>query len=114
MDREFVLEWLDKLKYYWISKDIDSAVSLFENTSFYQETPFMKPYSNLLEIKDEWNHVKYEDIKYVEINLLAIDNYVVIANWHLVQNDEEYDGVYEIKFNDNYQCVYFKSWEMLK
>lgn len=44
--------------------------------------------------------MKYEDVKYVEINLLA---------WHFVQNDEEYDGVYEIKFNDNYQCVYFKA-----
>ena len=25
-----------------------------------------------------------------------------------------YDGIYEIKFNELNECVYFKSWEMVK
>lgn len=114
MEREFVNDWLDKLKQYWFSKDINKAVSLFDKTTFYQETPFMKPYTNIKEINEEWQHIKNENIQSIEIKLLAIDNYTVIAEWLLKQNDEEYDGIYEIKFNENLECIYFKSWEMIK
>lgn len=114
MERKFVNDWLDKLKQYWFSKDINKVVSLFNKTTFYQETPFMKPYTNIKEINKEWQHIKNENIQSIEIKLLAMDNYTVIAEWLLKQNDEEYDGIYEIKFNENLECTYFKSWEMIK
>lgn len=112
MNKQFVDEWLNKLKNYWFNKDIESAVSLFKNTTFYQETPFMKPYTTLQEINEEWQHIKNENIQFIEIKPLAIDRYTVIAQWILKQNDTDYDGIYEIKFNDNLKCIYFKSWEM--
>lgn len=111
--KEFVEEWLNKLKAYWFDKDIESAVSLFEHTTFYQETPFMKPYATLEEIREEWQHIKNENIQNIEIKPLAIDGYTVIAQWILKQNDRNYDGIYEIKFNENLDCIYFKSWEMV-
>lgn len=114
MDKNFVENWLTKLKVYWFNKDIDSAVSLFQNATFYQETPFMKPYTTLEEIKDEWQHVRDENIQNIEITALAIDGYKVIANWILKQNDQEYNGIYEIIFNNKLECIYFKSWEMIK
>lgn len=112
MTKEFAKEWLNNLKKYWFNKDIKSAVSLFKNTAFYQETPFMKPYTTIEEINEEWQHVKDENIQNIEINLLAIDDKVVIAQWILKQNSVNYDGIYEIKFNENLECIYFKSWEM--
>ena len=30
----------------------------------------------------------------------------------LKQNNENFDGIYEIRFNDKLECTYFKSWEM--
>lgn len=114
MNREYAEKWLNKLKDYWINKDIEGAVSLFTKTTFYQETPFMKPYTTIEEINQEWQHIKNENIEKIEIKLLAIDDYTVIAEWILKQNDEEFDGIYEIKFNANLECVYFKSWEMIK
>ena len=114
MNREYAVKQLNKLKDYWINKDIDSAVSLFTKTTFYQETPFMKPYTTIQEINQEWQHVKDEDIESINIKLLAIDKNTVIAEWTLKQNNQEFDGIYEIKFNDNLDCVYFKSWEMMK
>lgn len=114
MNKQFVDEWLNKLKDYWFNKDIESAVLLFKNTLFYQETPFMKPYTTLDEINQEWQHIKNENIQFIEIKPLAIDEYTVIAQWILKQNDTDYDGIYEIKFNDNLECIYFKSWEMKK
>lgn len=90
MDKQFVEEWLNKLKNYWFNKDID----------------------NLEEINEEWQHVKNENIQNIEIKPLAIDGYTVIAQWILKQNDINFDGIYEIKFNENMECIYFKSWEM--
>ena len=62
MTREFAKEWLNNLKEYWFNKDIKSAVSLFKDTTFYQETPFMKPYTTIEEINQEWQHVMDENI----------------------------------------------------
>lgn len=110
--REFAENWIYKLKKYWLEKNVDGACSLFINTTFYQETPFMKPFLTIEEIKEEWQHVKHEKIHNVEINILAIDGNTVIANWYLEQNNDVYDGIYQIMFNDENECTYFKSWEM--
>ena len=112
MEVKFVEEWLQKLKDYWYNKDIEKAVSLFEKTKYYQETPFMMPYNTIEEIREEWQHVQYENIQNIEFKILAIDNNKVIVNWFLKQNDMNYDGIYEIEFDDDLNCIYFKSWEM--
>ena len=114
MNREYAEQWLSKLKEHWFNKDIESAVSLFTKTIFYQETPFMKPYTTIEEINQEWQHIKNENIQNIEIKVLAIDNFTIIAQWTLKQNDIDYDGIYEIKFNEDLECIYFKSWEMSK
>ena len=112
--QEFAEKWIYKLKKYWLEKNVDGACSLFINTKFYQETPFIKPFLTIEEIKEEWNHVKNEEIHNTGINVLAIDGNTVIANWYLEQNNDVYDGIYQIQFNDKNECIYFKSWEMLK
>jgi len=114
MNRAFAEEWLKKLKEYWFNKDIEKAVSLFTKTIFYQETPFMKPYATIEEINQEWQHIKNENIQEIQLKVLAIDKNVLIAQWILKQNNQDFDGIYEIKFNDNLECIYFKSWEMMK
>ena len=114
MNKEFAESWLNKLKEYWFSKDIESAIALFRNTAFYQETPFLEPYTTIEEIRQEWQHIKDENIQEIDIRLLAVDGYTIIAEWILRQNNQEFDGIYEIKFNDNLECIYFKSWEMEK
>lgn len=114
MNKDFAEEWLNKLKNYWFNKDVESAISLFAKTTFYQETPFMKPYTEFDEIKQEWQHIKNENIQNIELKVLAIDENTLIAQWILKQNDKDYDGIYEIKFNNHLECIYFKSWEMIK
>lgn len=39
MNRHFAEQWLNNLKEYWFNKDVESAVSLFTRTTYYQETP---------------------------------------------------------------------------
>lgn len=74
----------------------------------------MEPYTSLDEIREEWQHIKNENIQNIEFKVLAIDNYTLIAQWILKQDDVNYDGIYEIKFNNDLECIYFKSWEMSK
>ena len=69
-------------------------------------------HTTLEEINEEWQHITNENIKQLDFKILAIDNYTVIVEWYLEQNFEVYDGIYEIKFNENLECIYFKSWEM--
>lgn len=114
MKREFIEQWLDNLKTFWWNKDIEKATALFKNTTYYQETPFSKPYTTFEEIVGEWQHIKNQDIKKVEFKILAIEGKTVIVEWIFERDIEKFDGIYEIKFNDNWQCIYFKSWEMQK
>ena len=114
MDRNFVEKWLYDLKNYQFKKDILGATSLFKKTEFYQETPFLIPFRTFEEIEKEWQHIQKEDIKKIDFQILAIDGCKVIVEWYLEQNDDIFDGVYEIKFNNNLNCIYFKSWEMQK
>lgn len=53
--------------------------------------------------------VKNENIQKIKINLLAVDENTIITEWILKQNNKDYDGIYEIKFNNNLECIYFKS-----
>lgn len=113
MNDDFAKEWLGRLKDYWFNKNIEGAVSLFFKTTFYQETPFLKPYTSVDEIRGEWQHIKNENIQSIDFKILAIDGYTLIVEWILKQNNDNYDGIYEIKFNNNLECIYFKSWEMI-
>ena len=54
LNRNFIEKWLNNLKGYWFNKDIENATSLFKNTTYYQKTPFMKPYTTFEEIVEEW------------------------------------------------------------
>lgn len=114
MDRKFMEQWLHNLKNAWWNKDIEKATSLFINTTYYQETPFLEPYTNLEQIKNEWQHIKNQNIKNIEFKILAIDNDVAIVEWMFEEGKREFSGIYEIKFNNNLECIYFKSWEMEK
>lgn len=114
MERAFAEEWLDKLKNSWQNKDVKGATSLFRKTEFYQETPFSKPYTTFGEIEKEWEHVKEQNIKKIEFKILAIENNVLIVEWIFKRDLLTFDGIYEIKFNENLECIYFKSWEMAK
>jgi len=114
LNYEFGNNWLDKLKKSWWDADIDGATSLFIKTKFYQETPFLEPYTTFEEIKKEWQHIENQDIKKIEFTILAIDNNTMIVNWLFERDVVVFDGIYEIKFNNDLECIYFKSWEMEK
>lgn len=69
MNRDFVGNWLDDLKKFWLNKDIEIAISLFKNTAFYQETPFMDPYTTLEDTyMKNGNMLKMKIFKILKLN----------------------------------------------
>ena len=52
MNRKFIEQWLDDLRNAWWNKDIKTATSLFTKTTYYQETPFLKPYTTFEQIEN--------------------------------------------------------------
>lgn len=110
MKKETIELWLNNLQKYWLNKDIENVMSLFTKTKYYQETPFLQPFTTYNEIKNEWQSIKDQNIEKIEFTILALEDYTVIVNWYFKTDIEEYDGIYEIKFNQNNECIYFKSW----
>ena len=114
LNYEYAKQWLDNLRNFWWNKDIENAANLFKQTIYYQETPFMIPYTTFDEISQEWQHIKTQNIKNIEFKILAIDNNILIVEWLFEKDTTTFNGIYEIKFNNNLECIYFKSWEMEK
>lgn len=114
MKRENVENFLMKLKRYWLNKDVENAALLFKKTVFYQEMPFIVPYTTFEEIKLEWEHIKEQDIKEIEFKILAVEKQTAIVEWIFKRDIHEFNGVYEIKFNLDGECISFRSWEMEK
>ena len=106
--------WLKKLKEYWRNKEGKKASLLFKKTTFYQETPFLKAYTTYEEIEKEWEHIDNQEIKKIDFTILAIEKNTMIVNWIFERDTTTFNGIYEIKFNDKLECIYFKSWEMEK
>ena len=90
--REFAEKWIYKLKKYWLEKNIDGVCSLFTNTKFYQETPFIKPFLTIEEIKEEWYHVKNEEIHNINREYRHTDRVTDVISFALEDNP---DIVYE-------------------
>lgn len=114
MNRKQVEDWLEKLKNNWFNKNVEEAISLFKKTTYYQETPFMEPYTTFEEISKEWQHVKEQEIKEIKFIILAIENRTAIIEWIFKRDICEFNGIYEIRFNEDGDCTYFRSWEMEK
>ena len=70
---------------------------------------FLEPYTTFEQIANEWQHIKNTEFK-----ILAIDKNVLIVEWLFERDITTYNGIYEVKFDDNLECIYFKSWEMEK
>ena len=114
MQKEYVEKWIENMRQAWLTKDLKAVEVMFAKTTLYYETPFEKPATNIEDIMKLWEGVKEQQIKRLDFDLLALDNNVAIVQWIFEKQEAYFDGIYLIKFNDNGDCLFFKSWEMQK
>lgn len=112
MEYTFVEDWLETLKAAWINADMDVIKNLFAKTTQYYETPFYKPATNITEILKLWNGVEKQVIKRLDFSILAVEGNTAVINWIFEREGANFNGIYLIKFNNNKECLFFKSWEM--
>lgn len=113
LNKDFLDEWLGKLKINWKNKDLDNILELFKNIQYYYESPFEENVDNIEEIKILWKDIYLQENIKLDFHILAIQENTAIIEWKLCTSNQKYcEGVYEIKFNKNLDCIYFKQWFM--
>lgn len=101
--------WCEKLKQYWIQKDIPKILDLFEGNVEYYETPFQK----VDNLKSVWKDIESQKLKSLEYKIIGEKDNVVVANYIMNDNGTIVDMIYEIQLNENGKCTYFKQWYMI-
>lgn len=103
-------KWCNDLKEYWLKKDINSIIELFDNQVEYYETPFQK----IDNIETVWKDIETQELISLEYKILGIKDNMVVANFLMNDNNQIVDMIYEIRLNNLGKCDYFKQWYMIK
>lgn len=101
--------WCEKLKQYWIQKDISKIISLFDEDVDYYETPFQK----VDDIKLVWKDIESQNLQSLEYKIIGEKNNAIIANYIMNDSGRIVDMIYEIELNEKGKCTYFKQWYMI-
>ncbi len=101
--------WCEKLKQYWIQKDISKIISLFDEDVEYYETPFQK----VDDLKLVWKDIESQNLQSLEYKIIGEKNNTIIANYIMNDNGRVVDMIYEIELNKKGKCTYFKQWYMV-
>lgn len=101
--------WCEKLKQYWIQKDISKIISLFDENADYYETPFQK----VNDIKLVWKDIESQNLQSLEYKIIGEKNNTIIANYIMNDSGRIVDMIYEIELNEKGKCTYFKQWYMI-
>ena len=116
MNSQVAIVWMNALKNEWKSHNLEGVINLFSNVEEYFEGPFSTPVSSQEDVMKLWVDTDYQDIDVLDINLIAFEEGRCAMQWHLKYKDKrdsivyEMDGTYEVHFNDEGQCKYFKQW----
>ena len=116
MNREYVNKWINDFVNAWKQHDIDAVLDMFDGVQNYYEGPFSDPVSTRKDVELLWIDIKYQEISSLEVDLIAIEEGTCAMHWYLKYRDVrdgiiyEMDGTYEVRFDNNGRCIYFKQW----
>lgn len=121
MIKEKYENWTKEFMESWKELDWRRTLETLSNDVKYYENPIDDPCKNFEEVTNLWNVVEenQKDINY-KYEIISFDENVCIINWQMTRtmtktNEiQEIDGIFQISLNDDNECVYFKSWEMVK
>lgn len=104
-----IIFWCDELKKYWLDKNIDKIINLFDINVEYYETPFEK----VKDLKSVWEEIYNQDIYKLEYRIITMQYNKSAVNYILtLNNDYICNMVYEIELNNENKCIKFIQWYM--
>ena len=113
LTKEYFEQWLEGLKQTWLNKDLNGLEKYFGKIEKYYENPF-KIGTSFDEVLEFWQEVKNQEIIKLEMNCMAIDENIGMAHWFFADKSGEYDGIYQVTFNNELECIEFKQWCVAK
>jgi len=114
LTKEYFEDWLGGLRQTWLDKDLNGLKKYFSRIENYYESPFKRPGKNLGDVVEFWKEIKNQEIIKLEMDCVAVDKNIGIAHWFFADNSGEYDGIYQVKFNDDLDCIEFRQWCVTK
>lgn len=113
-------EWINTFVDAWIGIDIQRIKELFSECEAYYESPFCKAVSGESEIEELWLDTVHQKNIELLVDVIAQQDSKATLHWYLKYKDDrdnnvyEMDGVYEVAFNANGKCCFFKQWWVMK
>lgn len=108
--------WINRFVKTWEKKDIETIKELFSRTDEYYETPFSVAVSTPEEIEKLWLDIIYQDEMILKVDIITEAGTNAALHWYLKYKDSrdmntyEMDGVYQVVFDSEGYCRYFKQW----
>ena len=113
LTKEYFENWLNSLRQTWLDKDLNGLEKYFGKIEKYYENPF-KIGTSFKEVIGFWEEIKNQEVIKLEMDCVAVDENVGVAHWFFADKSGEYDGVYQVTFNENLECIEFKQWCVAK
>lgn len=117
MKVEKFIEWLERYKRAWESRDPQMAQELFTEDVTYQETPFTEPMRGREAIYAYWAEVpRSQDQVQFESELVAVKEQQGVARWRASfiripsRMLVKLDGIFIFSLNEEGLCTEFKEW----
>ncbi len=113
-------EWINNFVEAWLTGDINAIKALFSECEAYYESPFCEAVTGEKEIEGLWLDIVHQKDINLVVDTIAQDDKKAALHWYLKYRDDrddnvyEMDGTYEIAFNENGKCCYFKQWWVMK
>ncbi len=121
MEQKLFEKWFTKLGRAWCNRNPEEAVNLFSKDVEYYESVFEKPCKNWDAVYKLWKIVP-KNQKNITFNfkIISTSGNLAVANWKvkrtfLPSNEQQnIDGIFIIKLNNNGICNYFKQWRTVQ
>jgi hypothetical protein len=121
MDKNIFNEWFEKLGEAWSERNPQKIRPLFREKLEYFESVFEEPVKTLDGVMALWELVplNQDNVKY-DFKLIATDEDTAIANWKVsrtllkTNKNQQIDGIFIIKLDENGLCYYFKQRRAVK
>ncbi len=116
MNKAQINDWIKNFVNEWKNHNVAAILDMFGEVEFYYEGPFSEPVSSREDVEKLWVDTEYQDIHALSVDLISFDSSVAAMHWYLKYKDTrdsvvyEMDGVYQVAFNENNMCNYFKQW----
>lgn len=116
MNKLYAICWMNDLKTHWENHNTNAILDLFKYVKEYFEGPFSNPVFCKEDIFDLWKEIDYQIIDNLDMDLFAYEEGNCAIHWYLKYKDNrdgnmyEMDGVYEVHFNEEGNCIFFKQW----